>query len=211
MSEIQSNRPQSRDSKNPIEEPEVTKFQELLSYDNQDGVRIAEAVALSWSKTSLTGSLRHFQVASGYINNTFNVVSGIELFLVGILIRWSGRYKWVLMWGIPLYILEIGLLILFRQPNHSLGYIIMCQMLMSLGRGAIIGGQQVSVVATVSHDEVASAMAVLSLIATIGGAIGNRISSGIWTNTLPDKLQQLLPDSVKDLWQDIFMTTWKFS
>ncbi|KAK8145900.1 hypothetical protein G3M48_003848 [Beauveria asiatica] len=54
MSEIQSNRPQSRDSKNPIEEPEVTKFQELLSYDNQDGVRIAEAVALSWSKTSLT-------------------------------------------------------------------------------------------------------------------------------------------------------------
>ncbi|KAM3551288.1 hypothetical protein ARSEF4850_007944 [Beauveria asiatica] len=65
----------------------------------------------------------------------------------------------------------------------------MCQMLMSLGRGVIIGGQQVSVVATVSHDEVASAMAVLSLIATIGGAIGNRISGGIWTNTLPDKLQ----------------------
>ncbi|KAM3427047.1 hypothetical protein MY4824_009669 [Beauveria thailandica] len=165
MSEIQSNRPQSRDSKNPIEEPGVTKFQELLSYDNQDGVRIAEAVALSWSKTSLTVvyvCLRHFQVASGYINNTFNVVSGIELFLVGILIRWSGRYKWVLMWGIPLYILEIGLLILFRQPNHSLGYIIMCQMLRSLGRGVIIGGQQVSVVATVSHDEVASAMAVLT-------------------------------------------------
>ncbi|KAM3548331.1 hypothetical protein MY1884_009227 [Beauveria asiatica] len=65
----------------------------------------------------------------------------------------------------------------------------MCQMLMSLGRGVIIGGQQVSVVATVSHDEVASAMAVLSLIATIGGAIGNRTSGGIWTNTLPDKLQ----------------------
>ncbi|KAM3547170.1 hypothetical protein MY1884_009692, partial [Beauveria asiatica] len=39
------------------------------------------------------GSLRHFQVASGYINNTFNVVSGIELFLVGILIRWSGRHN----------------------------------------------------------------------------------------------------------------------
>lgn len=54
MSEIHSNRPQSRDSKNPVEEPEITKFQELVSDDNQDGVRIAEAVALSWSKTSLT-------------------------------------------------------------------------------------------------------------------------------------------------------------
>ncbi|TQV91143.1 siderophore transporter [Cordyceps javanica] len=141
---------------------------------------------------------------AGYINNIFNVVSGIELFLVGILIRWSGRYKWVFMWGIPLYILGVGLLIYFRQPNHSLGYIIMCQIFMSLGGGVIIGGQQVSVVATVSHDEVASAMAVLSLIATIGGAIGNSISGGIWTNTLPGKLQQLLPDSVKDQWRDIY-------
>lgn len=141
---------------------------------------------------------------AGMINNIFNVVSGIELFLVGILIRWSGRYKWVFLWGIPLYILGVGLLIYFRQPNHSLGYIIMCQIFMSLGGGVIIGGQQVSVVATVSHDEVASAMAVLSLIATIGGAIGNSISGGIWTNTFPEKLQQLLPDSAKDQWQAIY-------
>ncbi len=55
MTEVTSIRPQSRDSKNlPIEEPEeVTKFQQLVSDDDQDGVRIAEAVALSWSRTSL--------------------------------------------------------------------------------------------------------------------------------------------------------------
>ncbi len=53
MTEVNSMRPQSRDSKNPIEEPEVIKFQDLVSDDDQDGVRIAEAVALSWSKTSL--------------------------------------------------------------------------------------------------------------------------------------------------------------
>lgn len=55
MTEVTSIRPQSRDSKNlPAEEPEeVTKFQQLVSDDDQDGVRIAEAVALSWSRTSL--------------------------------------------------------------------------------------------------------------------------------------------------------------
>lgn len=53
MAEVTSMRPQLRDSKNPIEEPEIVKYQDLVSDDNQDGVRIAEAVALSWSKTSL--------------------------------------------------------------------------------------------------------------------------------------------------------------
>ncbi|OAQ98087.1 hypothetical protein LLEC1_03904, partial [Akanthomyces lecanii] len=102
---------------------------------------------------------------AGYINNIFNVVSGIELFLVGILIRWSGRYKWVFLWGVPLYILGVGLWIYFRQPNHGLGYIIMCQIFMSLG-GVFPGG--------------------------------------IWTNTLPGKLRQLLPDSARDQWQAIY-------
>lgn len=144
------------------------------------------------------------QSKAGFISNIFSLVSGIELFIVGILIRWSGRYKWVFMWGVPLYILGVGLMIYFRQPDRGLGYIIMCQIFTSLGGGVLIGGQQVSVVATVSHDQVASAMAVLSVIATIGGAMGNSISGAIWTNTLPQKLQQLLPDTVKDQWEDIY-------
>lgn len=141
---------------------------------------------------------------AGYIANIFNVVSGIELFIVGLLIRWSGRYTWVFYWGVPLYILGCGLLIYFRNPVHGLGYIIMCQIFMSFGGGVLIGGQQVSVVATVAHNHVASSMAVLSLIATIGGSIGNSISGAIWTNTLPGKLQELLPDSVKDQWEQIY-------
>lgn len=54
MTEAASSRPQSRDSKNPVEEPEITKVpQETVADDAQDGVRIAEAIALSWNKKSL--------------------------------------------------------------------------------------------------------------------------------------------------------------
>lgn len=141
---------------------------------------------------------------AGYINSTFQVVSGVELLIVGFLIRWSGRYKWVLMWGVPLFILGIGLMIYFRMPNRGIGFIVMCQIFTSLGGGVIIGGQQVAVAATVSHDEVAAAMAVLSFISTIGGAIGNSISGAIWTNTFPGKLQKFLPESVQDQWQSIY-------
>ena len=142
--------------------------------------------------------------AAGYISSTFDVVSGVELFIVGLLIRWSGRYKWLFLCGVPIFILGIGLMIYFRMPNRGIGFIVMCQIFISIGGGVITGGQQVAVAATVNHDEIAAAMAVLSFISSIGGAVGNSISGAIWTNTLPQKLQQLLPDSAKDQWQDIY-------
>jgi hypothetical protein len=56
---------------------------------------------------------------SGYVGNTFDVVSGLLLLGVGFLIRRIGRFKWLLYIAVPLYILAQGLMIYFRRPNQS--------------------------------------------------------------------------------------------
>jgi len=63
---------------------------------------------------------------AGYINSIFNVVSGVWLFGVGFLIRKTDRFRWLLLWAVPLHILGVGLMIYFRRPNWSIGYMIMC-------------------------------------------------------------------------------------
>lgn len=141
---------------------------------------------------------------AGYISSIFDVVNGVNLFIVGILIRKTGRFKWILIIGVPLYILGIGLMIYFRQPNFSVGYTVMCQIFIALAGGVIIIGQQVSVMSVCEHNDIAAVLAMLNLFGNIGGSIGNSISGAIWTNTLPQKLAELLPESAQGSVQDIY-------
>ncbi|KAG5986153.1 hypothetical protein E4U43_005639 [Claviceps pusilla] len=142
--------------------------------------------------------------SAGYIASIFDVVNGVNLFLVGFLIRWSGRFKWILVAGVPLYMLGQALLIYFRQPSFPVGYTVMCQVFMALAGGAMILGQQVSVMSVCRHNDVAAVLAMLNLFGNLGGGIGNSISGAIWTNTLPQKLQQLLPAAAAADWSAIY-------
>ena len=141
---------------------------------------------------------------AGYISSIFDVVSGVELLIVGALISYTGRFKWVLMWGVPLYMLGVGLMIYFRNPDHGLGYIIMCQIFCALGGAVMIIGQQIALLATSDHNDVAALLALLGLFGNIGGSVGGSISGAIWTNTLPGMLQSMLPNSTVDQWEDIY-------
>lgn len=141
---------------------------------------------------------------AGYINNTFNVVSGVLLLLVGYLMRRTGRFKWMLYGAVPLYILAQGLMIYFRRPNQSVGYQVMCQIFISIGGSVFIIVQQVAVLAAVDHHHVAAALALLSVVGTIGGAIGGAVSGAIWTNTFPNALERYLPASAMDNFDMIY-------
>ncbi|KAF3765443.1 putative MFS siderophore iron transporter [Cryphonectria parasitica EP155] len=132
---------------------------------------------------------------AGYINNTFNVVSGVLLFGVGYLMRRTGRFRWLLYIAVPLYIFAQGLMIYFRRPNQSVGYQIMCQVFIAIGGSIFIIVQQVAVLAAVDHQHVAAALALLYVIGTIGDALGATISGAIWTNTFPNALEWYLPES----------------
>lgn len=132
---------------------------------------------------------------AGYVSNTFDVVSGVLLFLVGFMIRKTGRFKWLLYIAIPLYIFAQGLMIYFRRPNQTVGYLVMCQIFISIGGSIFIILQQVAILAAVDHQHVAAVLALLYVVGTIGSAMGATISGAIWTNTFRKALLRYLPES----------------
>ena len=141
---------------------------------------------------------------AGYITAIYDVVSGVWLLPVGYLIRRTGRFKWLLVVGMPLYAIGEGLMIRFRAPGYSIGWQVFCQILIAFGGSMFTIGEQVAVLAVSSHNDGASALAMLGLFGYIGGAVGNTVSAAIWTNTLPAALQRLLPAETKYLWEDIY-------
>lgn len=130
---------------------------------------------------------------AGYVNSTFQIVSGVLLFIVGYAIRRTGRFKWMFWVAVPLYIFASGLMIHFRRPNQNVGYLIMCEVFISMGGAVFILNMQLAVLAAVDHQHVAAALATLFVAGTIGGAIGNAISGAIWTNTFLGALTRYLP------------------
>ncbi|KAK2802390.1 MFS siderochrome iron transporter 1 [Emmonsiellopsis sp. PD_5] len=131
---------------------------------------------------------------SSYIANIYSIGSCFWSVIVGILVRWTGRFKWLAVYfGVPLTILGVGLMINFRQPDVNIGYIIMCQIFIAFAGGTIVITEQMAVMAATSHQYVAVVLALESMFANVGGAIGLTIASAIWTGVFPKKLGEYLP------------------
>ncbi|KAJ5810960.1 Major facilitator superfamily domain general substrate transporter [Penicillium robsamsonii] len=132
---------------------------------------------------------------SNYIVNIFDMVSGVLLLAIGWLIRRVGRYKWTLYIAVPLYIFAQGLMIHFRRPNMNVGYQVMCQIFLAIGGSIFILVEQLAILAAVDHQHVATALALLNVVGTIGDSAGLTISTVIWQNTYMKALVQYLPES----------------
>ena len=132
---------------------------------------------------------------AGYVSSTFDVLSGFLLLLCGFIISKTGYFRWLLFVAIPFYLLGQGLMIHFRQPNTSVGYLVMCQIFISIGGSIIILCEQIAVMAAADHQHIAPVLALLSISGWVGGAVGNTISGAIWTNSFPQALASLLPEA----------------
>ena len=143
---------------------------------------------------------------AGYISAIFDFMDPMWLIGCGYLIRVTGRFKWLLLCAVPLYVLASGLMIYFRSPGHSVGYMCMCQIFLAVGGGTLILIEQVSVLAASKHEDYAAMLALLSTFGNLGGAVGNSVSGAIWTNILPRKLREYLPSETKELWSDIYQS-----
>lgn len=141
---------------------------------------------------------------AGYIVNIFNIVSCAWAVPVGLLIRYTDRFKWLALISVPLWILFTGLMLKFRMPGTNIAYVIMCEVFTSLAGGTLAQVGQIAAMSTVAHGDVAVALAVLALVTAVGGAIGQSISGAIWTNTLPGLLRSYLPEHLKADWSTIY-------
>jgi hypothetical protein len=148
---------------------------------------------------------------AGYVSNTFDVVSGVLLLAVGFMIRRTGRFKWLLYIAVPLYIFAQGLMIYFRRPNQSVGYLVMCQIFISIGGSVFIIVEQLAILAAADHQHVATVLALLNVVGTVGDAAGSTICAAIWTNTFYKALQTRLPadalENIDSIYEDLTVQT----
>lgn len=134
---------------------------------------------------------------AGYIDHIYGFGSTLWGVVVGYLIRKSDRYKWLAWMGLPFHILGGASMIVFRRPDTHVSFLIMCQILITIGGSTLVICDQMAVMAACTHGELASVMAIVSLAAYIGSAGGNALSGSIWNSTLPQALAELLPDFSK--------------
>jgi hypothetical protein len=130
---------------------------------------------------------------AGYIDHIYGFGSCLWAVVVGYLIKVTDRYKWLAWVGLPFHILGGCAMIIFRRPDTHVGFLVLCQVLITIGGSTLVVCCQMALMAASTHAELASVMAVASLAAYIGSAGGNALSGAIWNSTLPKALTELLP------------------
>ena len=130
---------------------------------------------------------------AGYIVSTFTLASTASSIVVGLLIRYTKRYKWYMVGGACVYLMGIGIMIRYRVEGSNIGSIVGSQIVIGIGGGFFNVPAQLGVQASVSHQDVAAATAIFLTVIEIGGAVGAAISGAVWTSNLSSKLASYLP------------------
>ncbi|CAI7588271.1 unnamed protein product [Penicillium glandicola] len=143
---------------------------------------------------------------ASYVSAIYRVGSCLFCLLVGFLIRWTGRFKWLAVYfSYPLMILGVGLMIKFRQPDAGIGYICMTQIFVAFAGGTTVICGELAMMAPSDHQHIAVILAMLNLFGSIGSAIGSTVSAAIWTSQFPKALAKYVPPevSVATVYSDI--------
>lgn len=85
-----------------------------------------------------------------------------------------------------------------RGANASTAEIVWTQILQGIGGGLAAVANQVGAQASIPHADVAMCTAILLLLTEIGGAVGSAVAGAMWTNTMPGKLKEALPELSED-------------
>lgn len=133
-------------------------------------------------------------VQTGYVINIYSMGSCFWSFAAGLILRYTGDFKWqALFFGMPMTLLGVALMIVFRQPEVNIGYIVMCQLFIAFGGGTLVITQQVGAMAATTHQYVAVVLAMLAVFTSIGGAIGSSVAGAVWGGTFSSDLARFLP------------------
>ncbi|KAI5867903.1 putative siderophore iron transporter mirB [Durotheca rogersii] len=135
---------------------------------------------------------------AGYIGHIYGIGSCLWAVVVGYLIRRTDRFKWLALSAVPVHILGGALMIVFRRPDTNIAWVVMCQILITIGGSTLVLCDQMAVMSVADHSDLASVVALLGLAYYVGSAVGSSLSGAIWNTTLPKALGELLPDLSPD-------------
>ncbi|KAK9416644.1 hypothetical protein SUNI508_09554 [Seiridium unicorne] len=141
---------------------------------------------------------------SNYVLNGLALTSYFIRPFVGLYIRYTGHVKYPALASIPVYLFGTALIAYFRTPSAHVGYVTMCQILIELGSVLLTDTSRLAVMPAVEHKNMALSLVIHSLFISIGSAIGYAIAGSMWTNMLPYKLVEYLPEDAKSQTWTIF-------
>ncbi|KAH7357610.1 major facilitator superfamily domain-containing protein [Pyrenochaeta sp. MPI-SDFR-AT-0127] len=135
---------------------------------------------------------------AGYITNIYSLVSCTWAVAISFAFKYTDTYKWGAVVALPIQVLMTGLLIKFRQPGTAIGLLVMVEVFIAMCGAVFVQIETMAIMAAVPHEHVATGLALLAMITSVGGAIGQTICSTIWTHTIPGKLLEYLPTTSRD-------------
>ncbi|KAH9876293.1 hypothetical protein J1614_004172 [Plenodomus biglobosus] len=130
---------------------------------------------------------------AGWIINIYNVVSCIWAVIISFAFKYTDRYKWGVIIAVPMQILMIGQLVLLRSPGNSIAALVVVEVISAFSAAMMLQVEQIAIMASVPHQNLAVALALLFMLQTLGGAVGATISGAIWTQMIPSKIEKYLP------------------
>ncbi|KAL7625268.1 hypothetical protein AAE478_004484 [Parahypoxylon ruwenzoriense] len=141
---------------------------------------------------------------ANYVLNAYSLTSYFTGPFVALYIRYTGHVKYPALVAIPIYLLGTALIVYFRVPSSQVGYLAMCQVLVGFGVGMIGQMALLATMASVRHQDVAVAIAIYGLFGSVGSSVGYAVAGGMWTNILPVKLYEFLPEDSKNMTAAIY-------
>ncbi|CDR42191.1 CYFA0S08e04676g1_1 [Cyberlindnera fabianii] len=140
-----------------------------------------------------------------YYNNTLTMSLCVFGVVVGVIIRYTRRSKYLQAFGLALQVVAKGLSLHgSRASGNNAVTLVWAQLIGGMGGACVVVGTQCASQASVTHQDVALAISLLSLWSTIGNSIGSAVAGAVWQSRLPGYLRQEMPDSVNDTMVKIY-------
>ncbi|TFK84888.1 MFS general substrate transporter [Polyporus arcularius HHB13444] len=150
-------------------------------------------VTKSWSMTNVF----YFGQAQTVGLTIFGIVAGVTM-------RFTQRYKPLLVSGLIIRLIGVALMVHSRSPDGSDAELVWTQILQGMGGGfaAICAG--VAAQASVPHSDVAMVIALVLLWTEIGAGVGGSIAGAMWAGVMPGKLKEYLPGLTREEREALF-------
>lgn len=140
-----------------------------------------------------------------YMNGVMQCLAGIA---AGAIMKWTGRYKWLVVAGAAIRLLGYGLMTKLRGQDNSTAELFIQQVIQGMGSGIIHTALFVPAQIVVPHTETAQVLALIHSFTILGGSIGTCIAGAVYTSTFRERLYERLggmatPELVETLFQSI--------
>lgn len=133
-----------------------------------------------------------------YYGNTLTLALCVAGPFVGLLQRWTHRYKTIQIAGLAIKIIGMGIMLEGGMATDNTAAMVLSMILVGFGGSMSVVGSRVASEASVPHQDVALVISLLSLWSKVGSAIGSAIVVVIWSSQMPKQLRTRLPSSATE-------------